>query len=130
MIIIFGGAYQGKLDYALGAFGLSEKDVQTFSGENTDERRFIDGSKKLYNACHELVLELVGDGVSPVAFFKKNEGLFQDKILLFDETSCGVVPVDARIRKAREENGRVLTALCGRAEQVTRVFCGIPTRVK
>ena len=43
MVLIIGGAYQGKLDFAKSAFGLSESDVFTCTGGEIDfSRRCID----------------------------------------------------------------------------------------
>ena len=43
MVLIIGGAYQGKLDFAKSAFGLSESDVFTCTGGEIDfSRRCVD----------------------------------------------------------------------------------------
>ena len=47
MILIIGGAYQGKLDYAKAAFSLAPEDIFTCTGTE------IDFSKPCVNALEE-----------------------------------------------------------------------------
>ena len=54
----------------------------------------------------------------------------QDKILIFDDISCGVVPMDAETREWREAVGRMNAALAAQADTVTRIFCGLPLELK
>ena len=51
-------------------------------------------------------------------------------ILLYTETGSGLVPVDAEERRVRENAGRLSVLLAERAEEVYRVVCGLPTRLK
>lgn len=46
------------------------------------------------------------------------------------ETGCGVVPVDAGERAARERAGRLACLLAERADTVVRVCCGLPQVLK
>lgn len=50
--------------------------------------------------------------------------------VLLTEVGSGLVPVDAADRAARENAGRFAKLLAERAEEVYRVFCGIPKRLK
>ena len=60
------------------------------------------------------------------AFCEKNP----DVIVVTEEVGCGVVPMDAFERKWREVCGRASVILAERSEQVYRVICGIPQRLK
>ena len=60
------------------------------------------------------------------AFCEKNP----DVIVVTEEVGCGVVPMDAFERKWREVCGRAAVILAERSEQVYRVICGIPQRLK
>ena len=60
------------------------------------------------------------------AFCEKNPGV----IVVTEEVGCGVVPMDAFERKWREVCGRASVILAERSEQVYRVICGIPQRLK
>ena len=53
-----------------------------------------------------------------------------DKILLCEDISCGVVPIDPEQRAWREAVGRMNAMLAARAERVTRIFCGLPMELK
>ncbi|MFR6393894.1 MAG: bifunctional adenosylcobinamide kinase/adenosylcobinamide-phosphate guanylyltransferase [Oscillospiraceae bacterium] len=50
--------------------------------------------------------------------------------MICTDVSCGVVPMDRVQRLWREEVGRTVCALARRADSVTRVFCGLPLRLK
>ena len=52
MIVIIGGAFQGKMDYAKSEFGLQEKEVFHCSGENM----VIDFDKKAINNLERFTL--------------------------------------------------------------------------
>ena len=108
MILIFGGAYQGKYAYA--------------------KERF--GDMKIVNEFHKWVLELVKEdknvGEEVRRFISEN----RDTIVICDDISCGVVPADAEIRLWREAVGRSMAALAEASNEVIRLFCGIPTKIK
>ena len=53
-----------------------------------------------------------------------------DGVLICRDISCGVVPMDPEVRAWREAVGRMLVQLSLRAETVTRLFCGLPQRLK
>ena len=51
-------------------------------------------------------------------------------VLTASETGAGIVPVDADMRRLRENQGRLLSELSERADCVVRVFYGIPEVIK
>lgn len=51
-------------------------------------------------------------------------------IVLLTEVGSGLVPVDPEDRASRETAGRFGVLLAERADEVYRVFCGIPKRLK
>ena len=53
-----------------------------------------------------------------------------DAVVLCTDVSCGVVPMDKTQRLWREEVGRAVCALARQADSVTRIFCGLPLRLK
>ena len=109
MVLIFGGAYQGKLAYAMERFGLAESDVF----------RIDKWILELVRADAD-VEEAVGQ------FIDDNPGA----VVVCDDISCGVVPVDPLMRKWREAVGRALAKLSRKSDEVIRLFCGIPTKIK
>ena len=124
MILIIGGAYQGKLDYAESAFLLSPEEIFTCTGTE------IDFSKRCINALEEFCYACVQKGIDPVAFFREHEDAWQDSILICNDLSSGVVPVDPVERRWRHSTGQLCQYLAGQARQVSRIFCGLEQRLK
>lgn len=108
MVVIIGGAYQGKFDYA--------------------KQEFPD--RVILNEFHLFILELLKEGKDPYEQVKNNLENYKEKVIVCDDISCGVVPVDEIDRAWREAVGRCLALLSKNANQVIRVFCGIGTRLK
>lgn len=124
MIFILGGAYQGKLEFAKGAFGLEDADIFTC----TDGQ--LDFSYKCINELEEFTLACVRENRSAVDWFRANEALWQDKILICQDISGGVVPIEAEMRRWRNETGSLCQYLASQAQQVSRIFCGLEQRLK
>ena len=125
MILIFGGAYQGKLDYALERFNLTDDDVY-----RCGERDGTPQNKKIIYEIDKWILDLVTANADIEAaareFIENNPGA----IVICNDISCGVVPVDPVMRKWREAVGRTLAVLSQNSDEVVRLFCGIATRIK
>jgi len=126
MILIFGGAYQGKLAYALERPGLTENDVYACSEESAE----MPGNKGIVYELDKWLLALVKAGIDTDEavgrFIAENKGA----IVICNDISCGVVPSDPTLRKWREATGRALAGIARASDEVTRVFCGIPGRIK
>ena len=75
-------------------------------------------------------LEAVKKGVEPADIFKENEERLRDRIIVTTDISGGIVPMDATLRAWREACGRMNSYLASRADEVWRLFCGIPQRLK
>ena len=125
MILIFGGAYQGKLSYALDKYGLTGNDVYK-CGEDSG---MPDGKKVIYE-IDKWILALTKAGKSVEEEIDKFIKCNQNAIVICNDISCGIVPVDAGLRKWREAVGRSLAKLSRNSKEVIRLFCGIPTRLK
>ena len=128
MIAIIGGAYQGKLDYAMERFGLAEGDVYRCGGAGT---AMPEGK-----ICYEIdqwILALIQDGQERSDIDEAVEGFLEsypEAIVICNDIFCGVVPIDPVLRAWREAVGRGMVMLNKQAMEVVRVFCGIPTRLK
>ena len=107
MILIIGGAYQGKADFAR-SLGIAE-------------------DKILYNA-HDEIKQLMRDGKDAVIEF--DAILRGIEIVTCDEIGMGVVPIDEFECQWRETTGRIMCWLAKDADIVYRVVCSIPTRIK
>ena len=120
MILIIGGAYQGKLDYAKETFHLSDTDICTCrAGE-------IDFSKR----CVYAIEEFTWGHPDPAAYFREHREEWEDCILILRDVFCGVVPMDPETRLWRQKTGRLAQYLSKEATQVSRIFCGLEQRLK
>lgn len=120
MKLIIGGAYQGKLDFAQEAFGLSPEEVYTCTAGE------IDFSKR----CIYKIEEFTFSHPDPVGYFKANRDRWENSILICEDIFCGVVPLDQDARAWRQKTGRLCQYLSKEAGQVSRVFCGLEQRLK
>ncbi|MCM1026331.1 MAG: bifunctional adenosylcobinamide kinase/adenosylcobinamide-phosphate guanylyltransferase [Roseburia sp.] len=109
MILIVGGAYQGKAEYAREHF--------------PDDFRVIEDYQ-------ERVRTQLEKGIDPMEEAKKLPLSDEKLIILCDEVGSGLVPMDAFERAYREQTGRVGGYLASRAERVIRVVCGIGKEIK
>ena len=147
MILIFGGAYQGKLDYAKKNFDIktvvdcSDGTAPDFAA---DAIYGIDGFVKrcATHGCEALTekkpenqakRQSPGSDQPPLEaadWFSERREAWQDKVLIMTDVSQGIVPMDPELRAFREMNGRLMLRLAAEASEVHRVFCGIGKRVK
>jgi hypothetical protein len=126
MILIFAGKYQGKLSYALTRFNLTESDVYHCRSDDSA----MPGEKKILHEIDQWILALVKKDRDVEEAIRQCIGVHQDAIVLCNDISCGVVPLDPVLRKWREAVGRSLAMLAQASDEVIRVFCGIATRIK
>lgn len=147
MILIFGGAYQGKLDYAKKNFKIetvcdcSDGAAPDFAA---DAIYGIDGFVKRYATRGYKALtekhpekqakqQSPGSDQSPLEaadWFDERREAWRDKILIMTDVSQGIVPMEPELRAFREMNGRLMLRLAAEADEVHRVFCGMGKRVK
>lgn len=124
MILVFGGAYNGKKDFIKEKFNINEEDIFYCSdGE-------IDFSKKVICGLHKFTYNNTLKEINSLQYIKENINLFKDKIIISDEISSGIVPLKKEDRMWREETGRCLQYLSKESSCVYRVFCGISTIIK
>ena len=145
MILIFGGAYQGKEDFAKEYFGVktvsdcaaacASEAKTTSAGIQTGAESeatpvlpdfsadAVCGLEAFTRACTEA-------GAEAKDLMKEQKELWQDKVLIITDVSQGIVPMDKTTRAFREMNGRLMLYLASEAEEVWRVFCGIGKRIK
>ena len=120
MVLMIGGAYQGKLEFAKETFGITDRDVYTCgAGE-------IDFSKR----CIYKIEEFTAQCDDPVGYFEAHREQWQDSVLILQDIFCGVVPMGAENRAWRQRTGRLAQYLSKEASQVSRIFCGLEQRLK
>lgn len=140
MILIFGGAYQGKSDFAKKTFGLSGSDISFCheiktagaDGDSSrpDENFGIDFSVRAIHGLENAFLSMVRAGVEPRDFLAAHVDELHDKILMINDISQGIVPVDPTLRTWREAVGRASLWLASESDEVYRVFCGIGEKLR
>jgi len=119
MHLIIGGRYQGKLDYAVRTFGIGAEEICRCSSTCMPDR-----AKRCLADFEEYVRYCLQAGEPVCTDYPA------DTVILLNDIFCGVVPLDPAERLWREETGRAQTALAQKAETVTRLFCGIPQKLK
>lgn len=108
MILILGGAYQGKRAFA--------------------EKQFP--GKTIMDRYHETVREQLRNGEDPLAAAESLAASGKDLVILMDEVGSGVVPMEKEERVWREMCGRCACIFAEQAEMVFRVASGIGVRIK
>ena len=120
MILIIGGAYQGKLDFAKDTFGITDADIHICDPGK------IDFSKR----CIYKIEEFTFGHLNPIDCFKANRDRWENSILICEDIFCGVVPMGAEKRACRQRTARLCQYLAAEATHVSRIFCGLEQRLK
>ena len=123
MILITGGAYQGKTAYIQAHVPCAVTDgaVCTFAEAKT---------AKILKNYHILVRRLTAAGTDAECFTGALCSENPYCIILIDEIGSGIIPMDKSERMWRETVGRCGCILAGNARAVIRLVCGIPVAVK
>ena len=124
MTFIFGGAFQGKLEYAKSVFNLTGEDI--FICREAQ----IDFSCRCVYGIEEFIRHAMERGMDPIHYFNTHKAQWADSILICQDMFCGVVPVEDSVRAWRQETALVMQYLAQEADQVIRVFCGLGQSLK
>lgn len=129
MKLIIGGYAQGKLNYAVTKFNVAEDHVFEGVLPSSEEAEKLEESV-IVSSLHKWIKKRIKEGGRPEeeisAFVKKNANV----IIICDEIGNGIVPMDPFERVYRERTGRILVKLASEADEVVRVVCGIPQKIK
>jgi adenosyl cobinamide kinase/adenosyl cobinamide phosphate guanylyltransferase len=126
MKFIIGGSYQGKLEFAREAFSLEDNDIFVC----TTDTNAIDFGKKCIAYIDKYALNRIRAGEEPADVFKAHIGDLSDAVIISNDVSCGIVPIDTDLRAWREACGRMNNYLAREADEVWRLFCGLPQKIK
>ena len=88
MIIIFGGAYQGKLEYAVEAYGIKEEDIfdcKCIAEATSAEAIKIDFSKKVIYHLEQFVFACNRVGIEAKEYLKEHIEELDDKIIIGED---------------------------------------------
>ncbi|MDE8731625.1 hypothetical protein P0G10_00650 [Eubacteriales bacterium DFI.9.88] len=124
MNFVFGGAYQGKLDYAKENF--SVKEIYICDAKRPE----LDFSKDTIYGLEDFVLACLRGGVEAADYLREHIDQLRAKTVICTDLSQGVVPIDRELRALREMTGRTMIYLAKEADSVTRVFCGLGQTLK
>ena len=123
MILIIGGAYQGKTEYVR---SLEINDICNGASENFD--RIWEHSA--VNNFQMLIRRQLEAGLEPL---EETEKLLEKNphiVIISTEIGGGIVPMERSERVWREAVGKVCCYLARKSSRVVRVICGIPTIIK
>ncbi len=124
MIMVIGGAHQGKCAYA----GKICPDVKWVDGKTCGEEELF-SCGGIYR-FHEYIAGRMRGGADISGLPRKLHAQNPDIVIVTDEIGYGIVPAERQLRDYREMTGRICTELAGISEEVHRVVCGIGTRIK
>ena len=123
MILITGGAYQGKTEFAVKKLNISESSIadgKTCSPDTAKNsvciKNYHELVKRLGNECTEFTENLCRNG--------------KTSVIIIDETGCGIVPLDEKERTWRENTGRCGCIIAENSDTAVRMVCGIPQVIK
>lgn len=129
MKLIIGGAWQGKLTYALQTANIETKDGETVAEGAEDSFQAALECRIIHN-FHEYVRRLLKEEKDPDQLIRDIVEHNPDVIITINELGCGIVPQDPFDRRWRESAGRAAVKLAKYSDEVYRMVCGIPARIK
>lgn len=129
MILIIGGAWQGKLDFAKELSAKAGNEMAQVAEGRTDS--FEAAMKRpIIHDFHEYIKRILKEGNHVEEFIASIEKENKDAIIISNELGCGIVPAKPEDREWREVSGRSAVLLAKKAEEVYRLVCGIASRIK
>lgn len=134
MDLIIGGVCQGKGDFVKERYQLQEEDIcycryQNEAGLLLFEAN-IDFTKSAIHGLEHFIRWCLHNGIEAKDYLEEHKEKWQEKVLICTDLSSGIVPFEKELREWREMVGRTVVYLGKEAEEVTRLFCGIPQRLK
>ena len=116
MDLVIGGAFQGKLAYALETYGLTESDVCDLA---------VCDPASGYR-CYRHLESLSRREPDAERYLP----LFENAVVIARQVNGGIVPMDGEERAWRERYGLLLQKFARNAAHVTRIFCGLSEELK
>ena len=114
MVLVIGGAGQGKLDFAKKTLHVTAWSENPLGPEDC-----IYGLHQFVRECPDAK-----------RFVREWCAEHPQGVIICDEVGCGVTPLDRAERDWREAVGRLCCELAEQAEAVYRVSCGLGVRIK
>ena len=124
MKFVIGGESQGKLEYVIKKYDISEENIA--DEKNTDPEKNI----RCINNYHLIIKSIIENGRDPYEETLKILERYPDVIVIMNEIGNGIVPLRKEDRRWREEVVNIGCFLAEKAESVERIFCGIAVNIK
>lgn len=130
IILVTGGAYQGKLDYVKENYKICINDIA-----QPDENGYIkdeDLNKTCINNFHLIIKDASKKGKNIVEVCDRILKIHENSqvIIIMDDVGCGIVPIEKKERLYRENVGRAGCYIARKANKVLRVSCGYGMSIK
>ncbi len=126
MIMITGGAFQGKTEYAKQRFGFSDDDI--LNGGSCDFEAIF--SAKCVTGYHLFIKRLLEKNADAQEFTRWLCREDPDAVVIINEIGAGIIPLEKSERIWREETGRAGCIIAENSREVIRLVCGIPVKIK
>ena len=126
MIMITGGAFSGKKDYAKKRFGFSDEEI--LNGENCSTEAVF--SAKCIADYQLIVKRLLEENADVQTFTERLCKEDPNAVVIINEIGAGIIPLEKSDRIWREETGRSGCLIARNSSEVIRLACGIPTTIK
>lgn len=126
MIIITGGAFSGKKDYAKKRFGFSDEEI--LNGGNCSLNAVF--SAKCIADYQLIVKRLLEENADVQTFTERLCRENPNAVVIINEIGAGIIPLEKSDRIWREETGRSGCLIARNSSEVIRLACGIPTTIK
>lgn len=126
-ILVIGGAYQGKTKWAEENYPEYKIVSPEKLWKENVKGNLFDGI--FLNGLHLILKQWMEQGrdcKEAVAMLRKNSSW----LIVSDEIGNGIVPIKREERQWREYTGRALCELAKDADEVYRIQCGIPVKIK
>jgi len=124
MILIFGGAYNGKLEFVKEKYNIDNEEIFFCSDQ------YLKFDKKVLCGLHVFTKACVLNEINSLEILEKNLNSLKDMIIICDEINSGIVPMEKLNRAWREETGRALQFLTKHSSSVNRIFFGLQEKLK
>jgi adenosyl cobinamide kinase/adenosyl cobinamide phosphate guanylyltransferase len=124
MILIFGGAYNGKLEFVKEKYRVSNEDIYFCTNET------LKFDKKVLCGLHIFTRYCVLNNISSLDLLQNNIENLKGRIIICDEVNSGIVPISKTDRAWREETGHALQFLTKNSSSVYRIFFGLQEELK
>lgn len=126
MILITGGAFQGKTDYVMKNYNIFQSDIKSGKIMSLSEYSEI----KCINNFHILIKRLLDNFIDPIKVAKDIIMKNPEIIIIINDIGNGIVPIEKSERIWREQVGKTGCYLAKKSDEVIRIICGCAVKIK